>query len=112
MRRERREEGEKGFKSLVQAEGEEESGVLTHCGTTTSTGERACQKSQIMLAIEKPRQRGCLRPFTLKKLKIGGSGTGAEGWEMKERMEGKSSRMTENMGSGESDSEKGWMEDK
>lgn len=31
---------------------------------------------------------------------------------MKERTEGKSNRMTENVGSGESDSEKGWMEDK
>lgn len=49
MRRERGEEGERGFKSFVQAEGEEEeeSGVLTHCGTTTSTGEEHARKVKL-----------------------------------------------------------------
>lgn len=47
MRRECREEGEKSFKSLVQAEGEEESGVLTHCGTTTSTEEEHARKVKL-----------------------------------------------------------------
>lgn len=42
MRRERRQagkKGEKGSNSLVQAEGKEETGVLIHCGTTTSTAK-------------------------------------------------------------------------
>lgn len=47
MRRERGEagkEGERGSNSLVQAEGDEESGVLIHCGTTTSTEEEPARK--------------------------------------------------------------------
>lgn len=52
MRRERREagkEGEKGSNSLVQAEGDEESRVLIHCGTTTSTEEELARKLEVKL---------------------------------------------------------------
>lgn len=50
MRREHRQagkKGEKGSNSLVQAEGEEETCVLIHCRTTTSTEEELARKLEV-----------------------------------------------------------------